>query len=127
MENPERHQSSALREEMVTQRQTIATVRLWERFKGTMANRVAVLEQAAVALLEGTLTAELRRQAEREAHRLAGSVGTFGFTEGARLAQEIEHMVQAGVALEQMHALQLSDLVVALLKELQRPLAVPPP
>ncbi len=104
-----------------------AVEEIWERFKGTMTSQVAVLEQAAMALLEGTLDDELRQQAEREAHKFVGSLGTFGFTEGSRLAREIEHMLQAGVVLEQTHALRLSDLVVALLKELERPLTIPPP
>ena len=113
MGNTERPLPSAPREETPVQRQTIAAV--------------AVLEQAAMALLEGTLDDELRRQAAREADKLAGSVGTFGFTEGARLAREMEHMLQAGVVLEQMHALRLSELVVALLKELERPVPLSSP
>src|ERR1700752_4596753 len=78
------------------QRQTLTAVaKIWERFKGTTFNRLAVLEQAVMALLEGTLSDEVRRQAEREAHKLAGSVGTFGFAEGSRLARAVEQMLQA--------------------------------
>jgi diguanylate cyclase (GGDEF)-like protein len=110
------------KEAPVQQQTAAAMAELWERFKDTMTNRVIVLERAAMALLEGTLDDELRREAEREAHKLAGSVGTFGFMEGSRLAREMEHMLHAGVTLTQTHALQLSELVVALLKELERPL-----
>jgi len=99
---------------------------IWEHCKETITKQVAVLEQAAMAVLEGTLDDELRHQAGREAHKLAGSVGTFGFTEGSRLAREIEHLLQTGGTLEQTHALRLSDLVMALLKELERPLALSP-
>jgi ActR/RegA family two-component response regulator len=116
---------SAPSPEAQAQQQTIAALAtIWERFQGTMTQRVAVLEQAAMALLEGTLDDELRRQAEREAHKLAGTVGTFGFMEGSRLAREMEHMLQAGARLDQTHALPLSELVVALIKELERPLSI---
>src|SRR5262245_24253987 len=116
MENPTPHLPSALGEETLLQQQTLAAVaKIWERFKETIITRVTVLEQAATALLEGRLDDELRQQAEREAHKLAGAVGTFGFTEGSRLAREIEHLLQAGMALEQTQVLRLADLVVALL------------
>ena len=119
--------ASASREETQVQQQIMAELaEIWEHCKGTITEQIAVLEQTAMALMEGTLDDELRRQAGREAHKLAGSVGTFGFTEGSRLARDIEHLLHAGEALEQTHALQLSDLVMALLKELERPLALSP-
>ena len=49
---------------------------IWERYRGQILDRVGVIEKAAIAILEGTLQPEERREAEREAHRLAGSVGT---------------------------------------------------
>ncbi len=106
--------TSAPREETQVQQQIMAELaEIWEHCKETITKQVAVLEQAAMAVLEGTLDDELRHQAGREAHKLAGSVGTFGFTEGSRLAREIEHLLQAGGTLEQTHALRLSDLVMA--------------
>jgi diguanylate cyclase (GGDEF)-like protein len=94
---------------------------LWERFKGSITGQVDVLEQAIMALIEGHLDHDLRRQAEREAHKLAGSLGTFGFTEGSRLAREMEHRLQGSGPLEQAQALPLAELVVALRRELERP------
>jgi hypothetical protein len=41
---------------------------LWARSRGTILGRVKVIEDAALALLSGNLTAELRSVAEREAH-----------------------------------------------------------
>lgn len=128
MDNTAYPPPSTLGAETPAEQQTMPAVAgIWERVKGPMANRVAVLEQAAMALLEGTLDDDLRRQSEREAHQLASAVGTFGFTEGSRLAREMEHMLQAGVVLEQAHALRLSELVVALRKELEHPVSLSPP
>jgi diguanylate cyclase (GGDEF)-like protein len=93
----------------------------WERFRGAVMERVDTVESAAVAVLEGGLDAERRRHAEREAHKLAGSVGTFGFAQGSRLAREIELLLQGSSPLGQAEALKLTDLVVALRRELGRP------
>src|SRR5262245_40499077 len=104
------------------QRQTLTAVAtIWERFKDVAVNRVVVLEQAVMALLEGTLSNELRRHAEREAHKLAGSVGMFGFAEGSRLARALEQILQAGAPLGQAETLSLSELVVLLRQELEQP------
>lgn len=85
---------------------------LWERFKGIAFDRLEAVEAAVVAQLEGRLDVTQRRRAEREAHKLAGSVGTFGFAEGSRLAREIEVLLQG--PLDEAATLRLSDLSVAL-------------
>ena len=109
------------------QDQALAAVAgLWTRFKGTMLGRVEVVEQALSALLEGDLSNELRQKAEQEAHKLAGSVGSFGFKEGSRLAHEIERFFRAGSTLEQSQALPLSEMAAALRRELEsRPIGQP--
>jgi diguanylate cyclase (GGDEF)-like protein len=90
----------------------------WERFRGTILARVDEVEGAAVALLEGKLDPDRRRLAEREAHKLAGSVGTFGFAQGSRLAREAETLLEGAAPLGMAEALKLSDLAVALRREL---------
>ncbi len=97
-----------------------ALSQIWEKFKDKIFARVDILEQAATDLLEGTLSDDRRRQAEREAHKLAGSVGTFGFIRGSRLAREMEQMLEAGKPLGSNEALQLSEMVVALRAELDQ-------
>jgi DNA-binding response OmpR family regulator len=100
---------------------------IWERFKEKYSDRLKVVEEAVRAVLKGTLTEELRQQALREAHTLAGSLGSFGLVEASRLSREIEQTFQSGegegdswVAPTMGH---LSGLVVALRKELEKPLA----
>lgn len=99
---------------------------IWETSKTAILEQVTILEQAVMALLEGQLDHDLRRQAEREAHKLAGSVGTFGFAEGSRLARKIEHILQTEASLEQSQVLRFSELVVALRQELEQAVAGPP-
>jgi len=93
---------------------------LWERFKETVMGRVAVLEQTTMALLEGTLDDDLRQHAQREAHKLVGSVGLFGFSRGTELAREIEHALLQEANLDQHQVLRLSQMVAALRQELEK-------
>lgn len=82
--------------------------------------RVAVVEEAALALIEGTLGAELRSKAASEAHKLVGSVGTFGYDAASRVARDIEHLLEGTAPLGQADALRISELVVELLQDLER-------
>ncbi|HYW08282.1 MAG TPA: response regulator, partial [Longimicrobium sp.] len=94
---------------------------LWEKFRGVAMDRVQVLEDAVLTLLDGDLPADSRRAAEREAHKLAGAVGTFGFTDASRLAREAEVMLAGTRPLEGWQVLQLSEIAVALRRDLARP------
>ena len=101
-----------------------AVAKIWERSKPKIVGRIDFLEQATLALLEGKLGEETRREAEREAHKLAGSLTTFGYPEGSRLAREIEQTFLGVSSLDQSHVLRLSDLVLELQQELEHPPAV---
>jgi diguanylate cyclase (GGDEF)-like protein len=90
-----------------------AVAGVWARYRDTILARVDRLDAAAIALLEGRLDDDARRDAEREAHRLAGSVGTFGFAEGSRLAREAEVLL-ASPRRAQADALRLAGIAVAL-------------
>lgn len=96
-------------------------VKLWERFKDSFIDQVALLERVVTALQAGTLAPELQHKAKQEAHKLAGALGSFGFTEGSRLAREIEKLLQITTDLEQVQAKQLSQLVSLLKQELEKP------
>ncbi|MCC6751658.1 MAG: diguanylate cyclase [Deltaproteobacteria bacterium] len=68
----------------------------WARFESTLPERLAVLEQAAEALGLGPLEPQLGERALRQAHSLAGSLGTFGLPEGTALARQMEQLLRAG-------------------------------
>ncbi|HEX8391271.1 MAG TPA: response regulator, partial [Longimicrobium sp.] len=102
-----------------------AVAGVWQRFREPVLRRVDALEGAAMGLLEGRLDAETRRAAEREAHKLAGSVGTFGFGEASRLSREAETLLAGPGALGQADALRLADLAVAIRRELTADPAAP--
>ncbi len=105
-------------------RLTAAAGEIWERYRGQILDRVGVIEKAAIAILEGTLQPAERREAEREAHRLAGSVGTFGFQEASRLARRAEQILMGSTAVPEAAIVELSEIAVALRRELtQGPVA----
>lgn len=92
-----------------------------ERFRHTFAQQVAVLEQATKVLSADSLSDDLRQAAQQNAHKLAGSLGTFGYPEGSKLARQIEHLLLNEVTLGQEQALQFQQLVIALGQELMKP------
>lgn len=91
----------------------------WEQSKEKIFRRLAVLEQAATALQEDSLSDALQQQAAQEAHSLVGTLGTFGFAGGARLARELEHLLQEPVPLETQQAPSFGTLVANLRQEME--------
>ncbi|MEM7725163.1 MAG: response regulator [Cyanobacteria bacterium P01_A01_bin.45] len=69
---------------------TEAIARIWEKYQGRVLEQVNVLLKVSKVLHNQSLSADLRSQAVAEAHTLAGSLGTFGFAEGSKLARQIE-------------------------------------
>ncbi len=91
----------------------------WERAKEKIGDRITVIEQATTALFQNGLNEELRLQARSEAHKLAGSLGMFGFEFGSRIARQIEELLEVEKQLIGEQKLHLSELVVSLRRELQ--------
>jgi len=77
-----------------------AMARLWAKFLPETERRLSVLEAAVTALEAGALSPDKRDDAHAEAHKLAGSLGTFGLHRGTALAREAEALLVA----DQEHA-----------------------
>jgi diguanylate cyclase (GGDEF)-like protein len=91
-----------------------ALAEVWRRHRPGVLRQVAVLEEAAVALTRGRLEQELRAAARREAHKLAGSLGTFGLAVASERAQALERLLEGDEPLGPAHVPSASSLVVAL-------------
>jgi HPt (histidine-containing phosphotransfer) domain-containing protein len=63
---------------------------LWQRNQPLVSERLAILDRAADAAAVGTLDEGLRNEAVSAAHKLAGSLGMYGYDEGTRIAREME-------------------------------------
>jgi HPt (histidine-containing phosphotransfer) domain-containing protein len=84
--------------------------KLWVKIRPLVEERLLILDQAAAAALSGALGGELRKEAAGTAHKLAGSLGMYGYDEGTRVAREIEVLL-GGTAPD---VAQLSRLIVDL-------------
>ena len=63
---------------------------MWARFLPEINERVQVLDKAAEAAAVGRRSEKLRSAAHQAAHKLAGTLGTFGLGHGTDLAREAE-------------------------------------
>lgn len=91
-----------------------AIAKIWERFQDKISDQIQVLEQATTALERGKLQSELRVNAYRESHKLAGSLGTFGIGEGSVLARKMEELLQGETPLTPEQITHLAEWVVQL-------------
>ncbi|HEU4811629.1 MAG TPA: diguanylate cyclase, partial [Nocardioides sp.] len=91
---------------------------IWDRVRPTVLEGVAVIEEAVVALLEGRLGEEERAAAERAAHKIAGSAGTFGFHRATGLARDLEALFAVGTEHDEQAGALGADNVDALRREL---------
>src|ERR1700730_2764217 len=63
---------------------------IWQRSHQVHSQSLDVMESAYSALMAGTLEPGLRRQAEREAHKLTGGLGSFGLPAASEAARQLE-------------------------------------
>jgi HPt (histidine-containing phosphotransfer) domain-containing protein len=66
---------------------------LWLRNLPVVEERVATLDRAAEAMIAGVVDGTLRAEAAGCAHKLAGSLGMYGYDEGTRIARELETLL----------------------------------
>ena len=97
-----------------------AIERIWSERAGAVLDQIDIIEEGVTELLGGHLGPALREPAQREAHKLAGSLGTFGFPLGSSIAREMEAILSRGPSLDNGDALRLSELLVQLRKEVGR-------
>jgi DNA-binding response OmpR family regulator len=61
-------------------------------FQASFAERVQIFDRAIAELNTETLDNQTRQSAQFEAHKLVGSLGTFGLQKGSEIARELEHL-----------------------------------
>ncbi len=68
---------------------------LWKRKLPMVREHLNILTLASERIHSESLTSPLRSEAAISAHKLAGSLGMFGYPEGTRFARELEHLLDA--------------------------------
>jgi HPt (histidine-containing phosphotransfer) domain-containing protein len=67
---------------------------LWQKHLPGTKSRLATLERALQALTQGELSQEFRLEGVQAAHKLAGSLGSFGLRSSSEKATEIELLLE---------------------------------
>jgi len=107
---------------------TAAIATAWSVYKDEMYERLSVLETVAAAIANGQLSSDLQDAGQAQAHKLAGSLGCFGFPEGSRLARQLEDLLQLDMPLDYQQSSHISTTVQQLRQRLSgedHTLAVP--
>ncbi|HEY9620037.1 MAG TPA: response regulator [Crinalium sp.] len=94
--------------------------RLQERFQASLTERIATLDAVEQALTKGELEPQQRKQAKEEAHRLAGTLGTFGYTQGSDLVSDIEDLLAGSTDLKPQDVARFSQLLSQLKQALHQ-------
>jgi HPt (histidine-containing phosphotransfer) domain-containing protein len=82
---------------------------LWERNLPVLRDRLTLLDAASEAAATGTLTPELRDDASSTAHKLAGSLGMFGYPRGTEFARKIEVLLNEPGPVDALTLRELSE------------------
>ena len=90
---------------------------IWSQFRDSAFERLAVLEMVTASAKQPT--DELQESARSSAHKLAGSLGSFGLPEGSRIAKQIEILLDRH-PIKQTELEQITRLTTSLKAELQQ-------
>ena len=90
----------------------------WSKFRDVAFQRLAILENLALNLEESQFSPELQIEAKSSAHKLAGSLGGFGFPEGSKIAKQIENLLEHNLV-DRTEIKQVTKLIKSLKLELQ--------
>ena len=102
------------------QQALMAVAEIWQRFQGRVEQQVRVLEQAIATLNQNNSSnPELLSLAAKEAHTLAGSLGTFGLPLGSKLARNIELLLSSDQTLSKSEIGNLQSWVNLLRREIE--------
>ncbi len=70
---------------------------IWRRNRTQVLARLELLECTATAVAAESLTLPLLEEALSTSHKLAGSLGMFGFGEGTQLARVLEQQLESAL------------------------------
>ncbi len=112
--------TSELSRRKIDKSRQVKIAQAWSEFKDVAWQRLKIVENLATALTENkvTVTQELHNEAKSAAHKLAGSLGGFGFSTGSKIAKQIENLL-ANSLLARAEIQQVRELTASLKAELQ--------
>ena len=87
---------------------------MWLKYQHKMRDRLEILQNAVSNQIESQLTLELKQNAERAAHKLAGVLGMFDRNTETEIARKIETLLQDNLVLSAQQQEQFVSLVTNL-------------
>ncbi|MDP9038026.1 MAG: Hpt domain-containing protein [Acidobacteriota bacterium] len=105
--------------EQIEDTTTALLASLWIRYRPLVDERLALLDRAAASAAANTLDVDSREEAADVAHKLAGSLGMYGYDQGSRLARQLEILLD--------YASPDADRLGALATELRQAITSPAP
>lgn len=101
---------------------TLAAIqKVWQRIEPKVMQRVNNIERGISALDHPDEALELRQRARQDAHKLAGSLGTFGYGYGSQLARQIEELLLDDLPLSEGDRHRLQQYVLELRRQFETP------
>ncbi|TAE70351.1 MAG: response regulator [Oscillatoriales cyanobacterium] len=91
------------------------------KLRANFIEKVAIFDRAIAQLKTGTLDNQLRREAQEQAHKLVGSLGTLGLPKGSEVARKIEQLFKAQNIFKPETAQQIEDFQDLLKQIFDRP------
>ncbi|MCC3575845.1 MAG: response regulator [Microcoleus sp. PH2017_40_RAT_O_B] len=91
------------------------------KLKANFIEKVVIFDRAIAQLKTGTLDNQLRREAQEQAHKLVGSLGTLGLPKGSEVARKIEQLFKAQNIFKPETAQQIEDFQDLLKQIFDRP------
>ncbi len=73
----------------------VLLLQLWQKNLPTIRERLDLLDQFGSAAVSGTLEEHTRIEALNIAHKLAGSLGMYGYQQGTEVASEMERILKS--------------------------------
>ncbi len=84
---------------------------LWKKYRQSYVERLQIIQRTIMALKMGLLSPEQQYQAEREAHTMIGSLGSFGLDEASFISRQIQQILKLEQPLQQNKSQELEWLV----------------
>ena len=101
----------------------------WDRARASVLKKIDALDDAAIALLDNSLSPELKKTAAAESLSLSDLAARFGFERGSRIAREVADKISAD-SLTPVDGVAISEQLLALRSALEgrpQPPAEPKP
>lgn len=91
------------------------------KLKANFIEKVVIFDRAIAQLKTGTLDNQLRREAQEQAHKLVGSLGTLGLPKGSEVARKLEQLFKTENIFKPETAQQIEDFQDLLKQIFDRP------